>query len=117
MQPASSLHSALFNYTPFVTGGTAKNKQLTIIKPTQTVINRKKINFLHYKIIGAPKKFKKQPRSIVRPSSVNFCHNLIIINLSHETVPLKLATNTDSSCEIYSRKHLLLDTICDFYFY
>jgi hypothetical protein len=29
---------------------------------------------LHYKIIRAPKKFKNQPRPLVRPSYVNFCH-------------------------------------------
>ncbi len=52
------LNSALFNYTPLVIGRTDKNKQLTIIKPTQSGINRKKINFLNYKIIEAPKKFK-----------------------------------------------------------
>jgi hypothetical protein len=45
-----------------------KNKQLTIIKPTQTGTN-----FLLSKIIGAPKKFKTQARPLVRPSSVNFC--------------------------------------------
>jgi hypothetical protein len=38
----AALHSALFNYTPFVIGGTDKNKQLIIIKSTQTVINRNK---------------------------------------------------------------------------
>jgi hypothetical protein len=32
----AALHSALFNYTPLVIGGTENNKQLTIIKPTQT---------------------------------------------------------------------------------
>jgi hypothetical protein len=44
MQPASSftVHSALFNYTPLVIGGTDKNKQLTIITPTQTGINGNK---------------------------------------------------------------------------
>ncbi len=36
----AALHSALFNYTPLVIRGTRKNKQLTIIKPTQTSINR-----------------------------------------------------------------------------
>jgi hypothetical protein len=30
---------------------------------------------LNYKIIGAHKKFKNQPRPLVRPSSVNFCQN------------------------------------------
>jgi hypothetical protein len=28
---------------------------------------------LRFKIIGASKKFKNQPRPLVRPSSVNFC--------------------------------------------
>ncbi len=37
-----ALHSALFNYTLLVIGGTDKNKQLTIIKPMQTGINRNK---------------------------------------------------------------------------
>ncbi len=36
----AALHSALFNYTPLVIGGTDKNKQLTIVKPMQTGINR-----------------------------------------------------------------------------
>jgi hypothetical protein len=31
MQPASSLHSALFNYTPLEIGGTDKYKQLIIV--------------------------------------------------------------------------------------
>jgi hypothetical protein len=30
----AALHSALFNYTPLVIGGTDKNKQLTNFKPT-----------------------------------------------------------------------------------
>jgi hypothetical protein len=38
----SALHSTLFNYTPNAIWGTDKNKQLTIIKPTQTGINRNK---------------------------------------------------------------------------
>jgi hypothetical protein len=38
----AALHSALFNYTPLVIGGTDKNKQLTNFKPTQTGINRHK---------------------------------------------------------------------------
>ncbi len=43
---------------------------------------------LRFKIIEAPKKFKNQPRPIVRSSSVNFCQNFR--HLSHETVPLNL---------------------------
>jgi hypothetical protein len=38
------------------------------------------------KSLEPTKNFKKQPRPLVRPSSVNFCHNFL--NLSHETVPL-----------------------------
>jgi hypothetical protein len=68
----AALYSAQFNYTPLVVRRTAKNKQ---VKPTQTGINRKKINFLYFKIIEAHKKFKTQPRPLVRPSSVNFCQN------------------------------------------
>ncbi len=45
------------------------------------------MNFLHYKIIGAPKKFKHQPRPLVRSSSLKFGQNFW--NPSHETVPLK----------------------------
>jgi hypothetical protein len=30
------------NYTPLVIGGADKNKQLTIVKPTQTGINQNK---------------------------------------------------------------------------
>jgi hypothetical protein len=33
---------------------------------------------LQYKIIGAPKKFKNQPRPLVSPSSVNFSQNFKI---------------------------------------
>ncbi len=82
----AALHSVLFNYTPLVIGGTDKNKQLTIIKPMQTGINRNKMNFLNYKIIEASTKFKNKPSPLVRPSSVNFCQHFF--NLSHETVPL-----------------------------
>ena len=38
----AALHSALLNYTPLVIRRTDKNKQLTIVKPTQTGINRNK---------------------------------------------------------------------------
>jgi hypothetical protein len=33
--------------------------------------------FLRFKIIGAPKKFKNQPRPLVRPSCVNFCQIIL----------------------------------------
>jgi hypothetical protein len=45
----TALHSTLFSYTPLVIRGTDKNKQLTIIKPTQTGINRKKYTFTSLK--------------------------------------------------------------------
>ncbi len=45
------------------------------------------MNFLHYKIIGAPKKFKHQPCPLVRSSSLKFGQHFW--NLSHETVPLE----------------------------
>ncbi len=38
----AALHSAMTNYTPLVIGGAGKKKQLTIVKPTQTGINRYK---------------------------------------------------------------------------
>ncbi len=38
----AAFHSPLFNYTPIVIGGTDKYKLLTIVKPTQTGINRNK---------------------------------------------------------------------------
>jgi hypothetical protein len=40
-QRLAASRSALFNNTPLVIGGTDKNKQLTIIKPTQTGITAK----------------------------------------------------------------------------
>jgi hypothetical protein len=46
MQLASSFTIILFNYTPLVTRVTDKNKQLTIAKPMQTGINRKKYTLL-----------------------------------------------------------------------
>jgi hypothetical protein len=51
------------------------------------------MNFLNYKIIGAPKKFKHQPRPLVWSSSLKFGQNFL--NLSHETVPLKLPQPRD----------------------
>jgi hypothetical protein len=41
----AALHSALFNYTPLVIRGASKNKQPTIIKPTQAGINCNKSTF------------------------------------------------------------------------
>ncbi len=68
--------------------GTDKNKQLTIVKPMQNGINHNKYTFCVLKSLEPPKKFKNQPRPLVRPSSVNFCQNFW--NLSHETVPLSM---------------------------
>jgi hypothetical protein len=58
MQPAAALHSTLFNYTPLVIGGTDKNKQLTIIKPTQTGIHRNKYTFCTIKSLEPIKNLK-----------------------------------------------------------
>jgi hypothetical protein len=41
MQAEAALH-LLFNYTPLVIRRTDKNKQLAIVQPTQTGINRNK---------------------------------------------------------------------------
>ncbi len=38
----AALHSAMNNYTALVIGRADKKKQLTIVKPTQTGINRNK---------------------------------------------------------------------------
>jgi hypothetical protein len=54
----AALHSALFNYAPLVIGGTDKNKQLAIIKPTQTGINRNKWTFCNIKSSEPPKNSK-----------------------------------------------------------
>jgi hypothetical protein len=48
MQAARSFTFSLFNYTPLVIGGTDKNKQLTIITPTQTGIYRNKKTFFTF---------------------------------------------------------------------
>jgi hypothetical protein len=63
------------HYTQLVIRGTDKNKQLIIVKPTQNGINRNKYTFCVLKSLEPPKKFKNQPPSLVRPSSVNFCQN------------------------------------------
>ncbi len=63
-QRQAALHSALFNYTPLVIRGTDKNKQLSIVKPTQNGINRNKYTFCLLKSLEPPKKFKNQPRPI-----------------------------------------------------
>jgi hypothetical protein len=41
----AALYSAQFNYTPPAVRRTDKNKQLTIVKPTQNGINRNKETF------------------------------------------------------------------------
>jgi hypothetical protein len=65
----------MYNYTLLVIRGTDKNKQLTIVKPTQNGINRNKYTFCVLKSLEPPKKFKNQQRPLVLPSSVNFCQN------------------------------------------
>ncbi len=61
------------------------------------------MSFLHYTIIGAPKKLKHQPRPLVRSSSLKFGKNFW--NLSHETVSLML-----------SPFWFYISHICPFYF-
>ncbi len=43
------------------------------------------MNFLNYKIIGAPKKFKNQLRPLDRPGSVNFV-NIFEIYLMRQSL-------------------------------
>jgi hypothetical protein len=73
MQRQAALHSALFNYTLEIKGTRKISSQplLSQHKLALTAINK----LLHYKIIGAPKKFKHHWRLLVRPSSLNFCQN------------------------------------------
>jgi hypothetical protein len=60
-------------------------------------INRNKLTFLHYKIIGAPKKFKHQSRPLVRPSSLNFGQNFEIYLMGQSLLSELAATGT---CEM-----------------
>jgi hypothetical protein len=58
------------NYSSLVISRNDNNKQLTLLsqrKLALTPINK----LLHYKIIGAPKKFFNRARPLVRPGSVN----------------------------------------------
>jgi hypothetical protein len=57
---------------------------------------------LHYKIIGASKKFKHQSRPLVRPSSLKFSQDFF--NLSHETVPLKEQRETEIEIMVWRAK-------------
>jgi hypothetical protein len=54
----AALHSALYNNTPLVFGGTDKSMQLTIIKPTQTGINRNTSTFCTIKSVELLKNSK-----------------------------------------------------------
>jgi hypothetical protein len=57
----AAFHSALFNNTPLVNRATSNNKKLTIIKPTQTGINRNKYTFCTIKSLE-PLKYAKTSR-------------------------------------------------------
>jgi hypothetical protein len=61
--------------TAIVISRNDKSKQLTLLSQSQLTLTA--INNINNKIIGACKKFKNQPRPFVRPSSVNFCRNLL----------------------------------------
>ncbi len=54
-------------------------------------INRRGDVLCQLKIRGASEKFINQPRSVLRPTSVNFRQHFQ--NLSHKTVPLKSSFN------------------------
>ncbi len=108
----AALHSALFNYTPLVIRRTSKNKQLTIIsqhKLALTAINE--LFALYIKSLEPLKKFKHQPRPLVRSRSLKFGQNFW--NLSHETVPLKARPiewchfQTQPTSFFIGNKHLL----------
>jgi hypothetical protein len=80
--------------TPLGIRGADKNKQLTIIKPTQTGINRNKYFFFILKSLEPLKNSKNQPRPLVRPSSVNVCQNFKIYVMRQSllsSVPLFVA--------------------------
>jgi hypothetical protein len=81
----------LFGQQGFVISRNDKNKQLTLLsqgKLALTAIDK----LFHYINIGAPKKLKTQHHPLVRPIYVNFCK--ILLNLSHETVPLSRKTES-----------------------
>ncbi len=81
-QLANPLLSA-HNYTPLVISRNYKNMELTL---SQRKLEWTAIYKLHYKIIGAPKKCKNQLPPVVRPSSVNFCQNLMRQSLKRDRV-------------------------------
>ncbi len=105
----AALHSALLNYTQLVIGGTDKYKQLTIVKPTETGINRNKWTFYIMKSSEPPKNFKNQPRPLVRPSSINFYQHFW--NLSHETVSLRWISCKEFTL-IHTRRLSYFDLSC-----
>jgi hypothetical protein len=51
----------MHNYTPLVISGNDKNKQLTLLSQRKFALTARNtlFAFLKYKIIGAPKRFKK----------------------------------------------------------
>ncbi len=63
-----------------------KNKQLTLLSQRKLALTARN-TLLHYKIIGAPKKFKKWPRPLFSPKTNHTRHQKP--NPSRETVPLK----------------------------
>ncbi len=80
------------NYTPLVISRNNKIKQLTIIKPMQTGINREKYTFCNIKSLEHLKKLIKWPRPLFRPKTNHTYHQKQ--NSSRETVPFTLLLNS-----------------------
>ncbi len=73
------------NYTPLVISGNDKNKQ------TRSTARN---TLLRYKMIGAPKKFKKWPRILFRPKTNHTCYQKP--NSSRNTVHLRNVKNVSN---------------------
>ncbi len=74
--------------------GTDKNKQLTIVKPTQNGINRNKYTFCILKSLEPLKKFKNQLRPLVRPSQ--------------PTISTSVNTTWRTACILWSAQEIAL---------
>ncbi len=58
------------------------------------------MNFLHYKIIGAPKKFKHQPRPLLRSSSLKLVKILEIYRIRISHIEYNKQVNLLLSCHV-----------------
>ncbi len=64
---------SMLNYTPLVISRNDKNKQLTLLRQCKLALTARNTLFC-YKIIGAPKQFKKWLRPLFRPKTHHTCH-------------------------------------------